>query len=135
MGVLFYAVFVVTMLLQILTQKRGYAILALERGLCKMDNIVSSAKTDMFRLRINPDIRNRLEDIYAKNGLTLTDAVNVFFQQSLNAGGFPFSVTEDNAQLIKAKALSRLMKELQKGDESQELYDEAQTAAVLGIEA
>lgn len=99
-----------------------------------MDNIVSSAKTDMFRLRINPDIRSRLEEIYAKNGLTLTDAVNVFFQQSLNAGGFPFSVTEDNAQLIKAKALSRLMKELQKGDESQELYDEAQAAALLGIE-
>ena len=99
-----------------------------------MDNIISSAKTDMFRLRINPDIRSRLEDIYAKNGLTLTDAVNVFFQQSLNAGGFPFSVTEDNAQRIKAKALSRLMKELQKGAESQELYDEAQAAALLGIE-
>ena len=46
--------------------------------------------------------------MYAKNGLTLTDAINVFFQQSLNAGGFPFAVTEDNAEIIKAKALSRL---------------------------
>ena len=80
-----------------------------------MGNVVSSAKTDMFRIRMNPEIREELERIYAKNGLTLTDAVNVFFQQSINAGGFPFAVNEDNAEIIKAKALSRLMKELQKG--------------------
>ena len=36
-----------------------------KKGAYKMDNIVSSAKTDMFRLRINPDIRSKLEDIYA----------------------------------------------------------------------
>ena len=62
-----------------------------------MENIVSSAKTDMFRIRINPVLRKQLEDVYGKNGLTLTDAVNVFFQQSLNAGGFPFEVNENKA--------------------------------------
>ena len=35
-------------------------------------DIVSSAKTDMFHMRINPDIRQSLEAVYAKNGLTLT---------------------------------------------------------------
>ena len=44
-----------------------------------MENIVSSAKTDMFRIQINPVLRKQLEDVYGKNGLTLTDAVNVFF--------------------------------------------------------
>ena len=77
-----------------------------------MENIVSAAKTDVFRVRINPEIKQELESVYAKNGLTLTDAINVFFQQSLNAGGFPFAVTEDNAEIIKAKALSRLTKQL-----------------------
>ena len=72
-------------------------------------DVVSSAKTDLFRMRINPEIRRNLESVYAKNGLTLTDAVNVFFQQSLNAGGFPFSVTADNAELVKAKCFNRLM--------------------------
>ena len=99
-----------------------------------MDNIVSAAKTDTFRVRVNPALRAQLEQIYAKNGLTLTDAVNVFFQQSLNAGGFPFSVTEDNAEIIKAKALSRLMKELQKGDDCTELYDAAQAQKILGLD-
>ena len=43
-----------------------------------MDNVISSAKTDMFRIRMNPEIREELEQIYAKTGLTLTDAINVF---------------------------------------------------------
>lgn len=99
-----------------------------------MDNIVSAAKTDTFRIRVNPALRTQLEQIYAKNGLTLTDAVNVFFQQSLNAGGFPFSVTEDNAEIVKAKALNRLLKELQKGDDCTEIYDAAQAQRLLELD-
>lgn len=99
-----------------------------------MDNIVSAAKTDVFRVRINPTLRDQLEQIYAKNGLTLTDAVNVFFQQSLNAGGFPFFVTEDNAEIVKAKALSRLLKELKLGDDCTEVLDAAQVQNILGLD-
>lgn len=97
-------------------------------------DIISSAKTDMFRMRINPDVRQHLEAVYAKNGLTLTDAVNVFFQQSLNAGGFPFPVTEDNAELVKAKAMSRLMKELEAGLSDPVSYSEDEVYQILGIE-
>lgn len=97
-------------------------------------DVVSSAKTDMFRMRINPDIRQRLEAVYGKTGLTLTDAVNVFFQQSLNTGGFPFQVTENNAELIKAKALARLMKELDAGDSDPVSYSEEEVYQMLGVE-
>lgn len=97
-------------------------------------DVVSSAKTDMFRMRINPDIRQRLESVYGKAGLTLTDAVNVFFQQSLNAGGFPFQVTENNAEIIKAKALARLMKELDAGDSDPVSYSEEEVYQMLGVE-
>lgn len=99
-----------------------------------MDNVVTSAKTDMFRMRVNPNVRQELEQVFAKNGLTLTDAVNVFFQQSLNAGGFPFSVTEDNAAVVKAKALSRLVKELQKGDDCAVSYSEEEARRMLGVD-
>ena len=98
-----------------------------------MDHVTSAPKTDVFRMRVNPD-RKKLEAVYEKNGLSLTDAVNVFFQQSLNAGGFPFAVTEENAELVKAKALSRLMKELQKGDECTESYSEEEALRLLGVE-
>lgn len=97
-------------------------------------DVVSSAKTDMFRMRINPEIRSRLERGYAQNGLSLTDAVNVFFQQSLNAGGLPFQVTEDNAALIQAKALSRLMKELEAGLTDPVSYSEDDVYRMLGVE-
>jgi len=97
-------------------------------------DIVSSAKTDMFRMRINPSVRHDLEAVYAKNGLSLTDAVNVFFQQSLNAGGFPFQVTEDNAAWIKAKALSKLLKELEEGQNDPVSYSEDEAYEMLGVE-
>lgn len=97
-------------------------------------DIVSYPKTDMFRMRINPEIRQNLEAVYAKNGLTLTDAVNVFFQQSLNAGGFPFSVTTDNAEMVKAKALSRLTKELDAGIADPTSYSEGEVYHMLGVE-
>lgn len=100
-----------------------------------MENIVSAAKTDVFRLRVNPEIRKELEAVYAKTGLTLTDAVNVFFQQSLNAGGFPFQVTENNAELIRAKAMARLLKELKKGDDCAETYSEEEAMRILGVDA
>lgn len=96
--------------------------------------VISAAKTDMFRMRINPEVRRNLESVYAKNGLTLTDAVNVFFQQSLNAGGFPFQVTEDNAELIRAKAFSRLMKELDEGAGDPISYSEDEVYQMLGVE-
>ena len=97
-------------------------------------DIVSAPKTDMFRMRINPEIRQDLEAVFAKNGLTLTDAVNVFFQQSLNAGGFPFSVTADNADLVKAKALNRLMKELDAGIADPTSYSEDEVYHMLRVE-
>lgn len=97
-------------------------------------DVVSSVKTDMFRMRINPEIRSSLERVYAKNGLSLTDAINVFFQQSLNAGGLPFQVTEDNAALIQAKALSRLMKELDAGLADPVSYGENDVYRMLGVE-
>ena len=99
-----------------------------------MDNLVSAPKTDTFRIRINPEVRARLEQVYAKNGLTLTDAVNVFFQHSLNAGGFPFPVTEQNAEIVKARALSRLMRELDAGDKCRELVDAEEAKRLLGLE-
>lgn len=99
-----------------------------------MENIISSAKTDMFRIRINPVLRKQLEDVYGKNGLTLTDAVNVFFQQSLNAGGFPFEVNENNAEIIKAKAMARLMKELKAAQEDATIHSEDEVYAMFGVE-
>lgn len=83
-------------------------------------NVTTAPKTGTFQMRINPEIKEQLENIYAKNGLTLTDAINVFLQQSLHAGGLPFLVSPDNREFMKAKAVKILMAELQKGIDSGE---------------
>ncbi len=102
-------------------------------GVLIMHNVINAQKDDVFKIRMNSEIKNELEEIFAKNGLTLTDAVNVFFQQALNTGGFPFSVTEDNSKKMKAKALSRLMKELEIGMNCTESYSEEETQKLLGL--
>jgi DNA-damage-inducible protein J len=98
-----------------------------------MNNVVSSPKTDMFRFRINPDVRKEVEAVYEKNGLSLTQAINIFIQQSLNTGGLPFQVTDDNAEMIKAKSMERLMKELEAGKASGNVISEEEVYAMLGV--
>ena len=86
-----------------------------------MDRNVSSApKTATFQMRINPDIKQRVEEVYARQRLTFTDAVNIFIQQSINADGLPFLASPENEEYMKAKAMRRLMSEIQKGWDSAE---------------
>ena len=43
------------------------------------------------------------------------------------------TVTGDNAEIVKAKDLARLVKELKKGDDCTESYSAEQARAMLGI--
>lgn len=83
-------------------------------------NVTDAPKTATFQMRINPEIKQQVESIYAKQGLTLTDAINIFIQQSLNAEGLPFLASPENAEYLKAKAMRRLLDEVQKGWDSVE---------------
>lgn len=77
-------------------------------------NVTSAPKTATFQMRINPEVKQRVEDIYARQGLSFTDAVNIFIQQSLNMEGLPFLASPENAEYMKAKAMRRLLDEAQK---------------------
>lgn len=81
-------------------------------------NIASLPKTGTFQMRINPEVKQTAEDLFASYGLSLTDAVNIFLQQSLNEEGLPFLLSPENAEYMKAKAVMRLNAELQKGWDS-----------------
>ena len=83
-------------------------------------NVVSAPKTATFQMRINPEVKRRVEAVYANQGLSFTDAINIFIQQSLNENGLPFLVSPENAEFMKAKAMRRLLEEVQKGWDSAE---------------
>ena len=100
-------------------------------------NVAIAPKTATFQMRINPDIKQQVEEIYARQGLSFTDAVNIFIQQSLNMGGLPFLASSENEEYMKAKAMRRLMAEVQKGWDSAERdgwVSEEDAYRQLGIE-
>ena len=82
------------------------------------ENIGIGAKTSTFQFRINPKIRKRVEEIYADCGLTLTEAINIFIQQSINVDGLPFVVTRQSKAAKLEQAVSRLMAEITVGEDS-----------------
>ena len=84
-------------------------------GRCTMDNTVSAPKTNMFRFRINSEVREQIENIYAQSGLSFT--------QTINAGGLPFPVNESNGEYMKANAMKQLLAELEAGKNSGNLID------------
>lgn len=91
-------------------------------------NVVTAPKTATFQMRINPEVKRRVEAVYAKQGLSFTDAINIFIQQSLNDNGLPFLVSPENAAFMRAKAMGRLLDEAQKG------WDSADREGWLSIE-
>ena len=101
-------------------------------------NVNSAPKSGTFQMRINPEVRREAESVYAQYGLTLTDAINIFIQQSLNANGLPFLLSPENEAFMKAKASNRLMAELQRGLDSvqsgSDWVDEADAYRMLGAE-
>ena len=67
-------------------------------------NVATAPKTATFQMRINPEIKQEAENVFSNYGLSLTDAFNIFLQQSLNSNGFPFLLSPENAEYMKSKA-------------------------------
>lgn len=80
----------------------------------------AAPRRSTFQMRIDPETKQRAETVYANYGLTLTDAVNVFIQQSLNENGLPFLLSPENMEYKRAKAWKHLMTEVEKGWQSAE---------------
>lgn len=81
-------------------------------------NVSTAPKTAVFQMSINPEIKKQVEKIYENCGMTLTEAINTFLQQSINAEGLPFVITQNTKEALKAQAASRLFEELKKGFDS-----------------
>ena len=81
-------------------------------------NITEAPKTGTFQMRINPEIKQQVENLYAKCGMTLTDAVNAFFQQSLNVGGLPFLMNQNSKEVIRQQAIALLLADIKAGEDS-----------------
>ena len=50
------------------------------------------SKTSVVNIRTEPEIKKQVENLFSKFGISVSDAVNIFFHQSLMQGGLPFQI-------------------------------------------
>ena len=79
-------------------------------------NVATAPKDSTFQVRINSEIKKQVEEIYANAGMTLTDAFNIFIQQSLNVEGLPFIATKNSKEALREQALAMRMLELKRAE-------------------
>ena len=59
-------------------------------------------KNRMVNARVDANVKEIAEGIFAAIGVTMSDAVNVFLRQAVFYGGFPFAVRVPNPETIAA---------------------------------
>ena len=82
--------------------------------------VPNEPKTGTFQMRINPEYKKQLEELFARCGMTLSEATNVFFQMALTTGGLPFNVNYDPKVVLSDRSIAYLEAEFRKGLESAE---------------
>ena len=90
-------------------------------------------KDTNFNMRMNRKKKTELEDLYGSLGMTLPEAVNIFFENSLLVGGLPFSVrlprynreTEEAIQEAKDIMSGKIPSKTYSS--AQEMFDELDT--------
>ena len=70
------------------------------------------AKTASMYIRIDPEVKSDVENIYAQYGMSITDAINIFLYTSRNRGGLPFDLRPPapNTETLEALEEVRRMK-------------------------
>jgi DNA-damage-inducible protein J len=73
------------------------------------------AKTSVLNIRIDPKIKADVEAIYARYGMSLTEAVNVFLFQSRNVNGLPFDLRPSHPNAQTAGAMDEVEYSIRSG--------------------
>ena len=80
-------------------------------------------KTAMIRARMEPELKEKAENLFAQLGLSTTDAIGLFFRRALQKNGLPFEISLPNDETLEA------IDEIERGEgtkfsSSQELFDD-----------
>src|ERR1700759_4012436 len=72
--------------------------------------VTTMAKTASINARIEPEVKEKAESIFAALGISASDAIGLFYRQVTYRRGLPFDVCVPNATTIAA------LEELERGD-------------------
>ncbi len=84
-------------------------------------------KTATLNLRVNPNVKQRAEDVLTRLGIPMSTAIDMYLNQISLTGGIPFAVTLPNAPTVLN---ADLMTSEEIHTKLQEGYDDAQAGRV-----
>jgi DNA-damage-inducible protein J len=82
------------------------------------------SKSDMIRARVKPGVKEAAEKIFSKLGLSVTEAITMFYHQVKLHNGLPFEVRIPNEETQMAMREARTGKNLRKFSSIDELKSE-----------
>jgi len=80
-------------------------------------------KSATIRARIEPDLKNSVENILKTLGMNTSDAITLFYKQIELHSGLPFKVEIPNEETIKALKDANNKKNLTKCDSAEDMFN------------
>lgn len=65
------------------------------------------AKTATIRARVEPQLKHQAEELFSQLGLSVTEAITLFYKQVTLQRGLPFSIRLPNADTVEALQQAR----------------------------
>ena len=81
------------------------------------------AKEAMIRARIEPRLKAEVEDIFDELGLSITEAITLFYKQVKLNRGLPFEVRIPNETTLKAFQDTDAGRRLVRNKDAQDMFD------------
>jgi DNA-damage-inducible protein J len=88
------------------------------------------SKTANINVRVDPEFKAQIENLYSRFGMSVTDAINIFLHVSLMEGGLPFEVrqprynAETEAAMEEARAIASGSVPAKKYSSAKEMIDD-----------
>jgi DNA-damage-inducible protein J len=80
-------------------------------------------KTSAVHARIEPQTKEKVEEILRNLGLTPTEAIRIFYKQISLRGGLPFSVAIPNKRTVSTLEKSRRGEDVQGFESLEAMFD------------
>ncbi len=84
------------------------------------------AKSEMIRARVEPEAKHAAEEIFHTLGISVSEAINIFYHQVALYEGMPFEVRIPNTETIEALRQAREGENLTTWNSVEELIKSAE---------
>jgi DNA-damage-inducible protein J len=79
-------------------------------------------KSAMIRARVDPKLKDEVEDVFEQLGLSVTQAITLFYQQVRLNRGLPFDVRIPNAITQRTFAETDLGENIVRSENAQDMF-------------